>query len=73
MNREKVAAELVKLAKELVGGEAKYDVYGKRDGKMGKWNKKPLTMSEAEDLMKQIEKAKIPSVDVRSLDVRMVK
>ena len=49
--------------------EEKFNVMGKRDGKMGKWNKKPLSKGDAEDLMAQIEKAKIPSVDTRSLDM----
>lgn len=69
-----VAGELLRVARELTAAdEAKYDVYGKRDGKMGKWNKKPMTMSEAQGLMKEIEKARIPSVDVRSLETRLVK
>ena len=66
---DKIAEELLKLARLLVSADEKFDVVGKRDGKMGKWNKKPMSKSEAESLIRDIKKATIPSVDVRSLEM----
>lgn len=43
-----------------------WDVYFKRDGKYKSWGKKPMTKNEAEDLMDEVIKAKIPSVDNKS-------
>ena len=68
-----IARELLKLAKDLVSSKPKWDLYLKRNGKIVKWNKRPMTMREAEDMMSEIEKSDIPSIDYGSFELRVSK
>jgi hypothetical protein len=71
MNEKNLIDNVVRSFMAKKGAEEKWNVYGRRDGKMGKWNDKPMSKKDAEDLMRQIEKAKIPSVDIRSLEMKL--
>jgi len=46
-----------------------YNLVSLRNGKKVVWNKKPLPLREIEKMEKQLQKAKIPSVDLNSIDV----
>lgn len=61
--KHKGLPEKVDEAKEL------FNVVAKRNGKLVKFNKKPLNRSEAGDLAADVAKAKIPSVDRKTLDI----
>jgi len=53
-----------KMTKEL------YDVFSLRNNKKVKWNKEPLLKAQAEDLMKDLKKSTIPSVDTNSIEMK---
>lgn len=58
------------LAQEYYQKTAKkYDVVSLRNNKKVIWNKKPLTKSEAEKMLNDLTKAKIPSVDMKSIEI----
>lgn len=46
-----------------------YNLVSLRNGKKVVWNKKPLPLKEIEEMEEQLQKAKIPSVDLNSIDV----
>lgn len=47
----------------------KYNVTSLRNGKRVVWNKKPLEEKDAIEMVKQLERAKIPSVDINSIQM----
>lgn len=65
-------SELIQIIKEEIQklNEAKkFNVIAKRNGKMVTFNKKPMSAKEAGDLAAELNKAKIPSVDMKSIDI----
>jgi hypothetical protein len=61
---KKVANFIVEQIEKL--GE-KYNVVSMRNGKEVTWNHKPLSDKEADEMVKDLEKAKIPSVDQKTI------
>ena len=51
----------------------KYSVFAKRHGEKAKFNKKPMSLAEAEKFASQLKKATIPSVNCRSIDIVSVR
>ena len=55
---------------KIKNSEKLFNVFAKRSGKKVKFNKTLLDFSEAKELASDIKKAKIPSVNVRSIQVK---
>jgi len=51
----------------------KYNVVSKRNGKETIWNKKPMSDKEADEMVRDLQKAKIPSVDQKTIRKEKVK
>jgi len=69
-----VTAGRTDLAKELIISEVKkYDVFSLRNKKRVKWNKKPMSEQEAKKIIKDLKKATIPSVDLKSIEMLEVR
>jgi hypothetical protein len=72
MNKLKELQEELGI-KETTVDKDLFDVVAKRDGKLVKFNKKPLNVIEAEDLIEEIQSATIPGVEIDSVAKRIIK
>lgn len=68
MNRDEFL-EAQEAVRKRIQEETMYNVFAVRNGKRSKWNKKPMGKADAEAMAADIKKSKIPSVDLKSIEI----